>query len=89
MSVFRAAISTTDESVDPGYLALFWALVGWSVSGAVILAMGIVGTIRATPAEVGPLLQNLGIALGAISTGFGVVVGAVGAFRAGDKDKHP
>lgn len=87
MSVFRAAISTSNPDVDPGYLAMFWALIGWSVSGAVILGIGVVGAIRATPAEVGPLLQNLGIALGAISTGFGVVVGAVGAFRAGDKDK--
>lgn len=90
MSVFREAISDGAGSVDAGYLAMYWALIGWSVSGLFILMAGMLAIWRspndaASFAQVGAVIQNIGIAIGAISTGFAAVVGAVGLFRAGDK----
>lgn len=90
MNVFREAISDGAGSVDAGYLAMYWALIGWSVGGIFILAVGMLAVWRAPNdpasfAQVGGVIQNIGVALGAISTGFAAVVGAVGLFRAGDK----
>lgn len=86
-SVFRSAIHGDDGTVDPGYLALFWALVGWSVSGALLLAMGIAAIVMSGKGDAATVILNVGGALGAISVGFGTVVGAVGLFRAGDKPR--
>lgn len=87
MSVFRSAISSTGD-VDPGYLALFWALIGWSVMITVIIGGLVHKGWNATPEQVVILLHEAGIAFGAVSVGFATVVGAVGVFRAGDREKR-
>ncbi len=91
-SIFREAISDGAGSVDPGYLAMYWALIGWSVAGLCILVAGLISIWRAPSdansfAQVGSVIQNIGISIGAISAGFASVVGAVGLFRAGDKPR--
>ena len=88
MSVFRSAITGADGSVDPGYLALFWAMVGWSVSTVVLLGSGAMA-VWFKSGEPGTVIQNTGTALGAVSVGFATVIGAVGAFRMGDKPRIP
>lgn len=87
MSVFRSAVTGTDGSVDPGYLALFWALVGWSIASLGLLAAGLF-VVFWKSGEPGAAIQNTGVALGAVSGGFATVVGAVGLFRAGDKPRE-
>lgn len=42
MSTFRSAIVGDDGEVDAGYLALYWSLIGWSVSSIIILILGTV-----------------------------------------------
>ncbi len=84
MSVFRSAIEGRDGGVDPGYLALFWTM---AVTVGVIPIVAFVGVYIAckNPDKAGEILQQTGVAIGAICTGAGVVIGAVGAFRVGDK----
>lgn len=90
MSVFRSAIDDGEGMVDAGYLALFWTM---AVTVTIIPPIGVVGVATALVAlwkdseQVGPILQATGIAIGAICTGAGVVIGAVGAFRMGDKPR--
>lgn len=89
VGVFRGAITDKDGNVDAGYLAMFWSLVGWSINNGVILTLGSIAINKlAQNADAGQLIQNIGIALGANATGFGAVCGAIGLFRAGDKDKY-
>lgn len=87
-SVFRSAITGTDGSVDPGYLALFWTMC-FTVSAIPFLL--IVSGVAAyhQPDKSGEIIQSTGVAIGAICTGAGVVIGAVGAFRMGDKPRAP
>jgi hypothetical protein len=84
-SVFRAAIHPTDQTVDPGYLALFW------IMAVVITAIPFMCIFTMVAMFLDPehrfLVQDLGIGVGSVCTGFGVAVGAVGAFRMGDKDR--
>ena len=84
-SVFHSAVKNRDGDVDAGYLAVFYALLGWGVNNVVILILAYLAMEKAI--DVGALVQNTGIALGANATGFGVVVGAVGLFRKGDQEK--
>ncbi len=88
MSVFRSAIQGDDGRVDAGYLALFWTM---AVTVGVIPIVAFVGVYVAyrNPDKAGEVLQQTGVAIGAICTGAGVVIGAVGAFRLGDKTHEP
>ena len=88
MSVFLSAITDDKGGVDAGYLALFWALVGWSISSGVLLLAGAF-VVFFKSGEPGAAIQNTGVALAAISGGFATVVGAGGLFRAGDKPRAP
>jgi hypothetical protein len=87
-SVFRSAITGTDGSVDPGYLALFWTMC-FTVSAIpfLLIVTGLAAYHQLDKA--GEIIQSAGVAIGAICTGAGVVIGAVGAFRMGDKPRVP
>jgi len=87
-SVFRSAITGTDGSVDAGYLALFWTMC-FTVSAIPFLL--VVAGIAAyhQPDKSAEIIQSTGIAIGSVCTGAGVVIGAVGAFRMGDKPHAP
>ena len=86
-SVFRSAIRGNDGEVDAGYLALFWimAVVITAIPFMCIFAMVAMWLDPEHKFDV----QGLGIGIGSVCTGFGVAVGAVGAFRMGDKDRPP
>jgi len=83
VSVFRSAITGDDGQVDAGYLALFWIMF------VVITAIPFMCLMTGLSMWLEPShkfdVQALGIGVGSVCTGFGVAVGAVGAFRMGDK----
>lgn len=85
--VFRSAITGDDGRVDAGYLALFWLMA------VVITAIPFMCVFTAVAMWIDPAskfdVQGLGIGIGGVCTGFGVAVGAVGAFRLGDKPREP
>ena len=86
MSVFRSAITDpVDGTVDAGYLALFWVMTVTVSTIPVMLGLAAFA-MYLDPAHEFPV-QDLGIGIGAVCTGFGVACGAVGAFRAGDKPR--
>jgi hypothetical protein len=86
MSVFRSAITDArDGTVDGGYLALFWVMTVTVSTIPVMLGLAAFG-MYLNPTQPVPL-QDLGIGIGAVCTGFGVACGAVGAFRLGDKPR--
>jgi hypothetical protein len=81
VSVFREAITDTDGIVDVSYLALFWVLV--SVLGAItfVCVMTLVAFLRCSSnCAFDP--QPLGIAVGAICTGFATALGALAGYMA-------
>ena len=87
MSVFRSAITdSADGSVDAGYLALYWVMCV-TVSTIPVLCVLAAIAMWLDPEHKFPV-QDLGIGIGAVCTGFGVAVGAVGAFRMGDKPRQ-
>jgi len=85
LSVFRSAVTGSDGLVDAGYLAMFW------VMAAVIMLIPFMGTMAAVEMWFDPLhkfdAKGLGIGVGGVCTGFGVAIGAVGVFRAGDRTR--
>jgi hypothetical protein len=83
-SIFRSAVTGDDGEIDAGYLSLFWVMA--AVLGAIPVLL-IVALIGVGHDNVAAVLQATGIAIGAACTGLGVSVGAVGAFRAGDKPR--
>jgi hypothetical protein len=86
-SVFRSAITDDAGEVDAGYLAMY--VITMIVLGA-IPAM-VVGTLIAMwlSPEHRFEVQGLGVGIGSVCGGYGMALGAVGLFRAGDKDKSP
>lgn len=85
-SVFRAAIDDGAGSVDAGYLALYWTM--FATVGAIPFLLIVSGlAVYHSPEKAAEVIQATGIAIGAICTGAGVVIGAVGAFRMGDKPR--
>lgn len=84
-SVFRSAITGDDGSIDAGYLSLYWIMT------VVITAIPFMCVFAMVAMWIDPEhkfdVQGLGIGIGSVCTGFGVAVGAVGAFRAGDKPR--
>lgn len=90
MSVFRQAIRGTDGLVDVGYLALFWGLIGWSVGVVFIVCVSTYAIWRVqSPEKASEIITSAGLAIASVSGGFATMLGAVGLFRAGDKEKHP
>lgn len=85
-SVFRAAIDDGAGSVDAGYLALFWTMAA-TVSAIPVLLIVAGLAVHHGPDKAAEIIQAAGIAIGAVCTGAGVVIGAVGAFRMGDKPR--
>lgn len=87
-SVFRSAITDDRGIVDAGYLALFWTMA--ATVGAIPFLLVVAGlSVHHSPDKAAEIIQATGIAIGAICTGAGVVIGAVGAFRMGDKPHGP
>lgn len=85
-TVFVSAVTDDTGRVDAGYLALFWTMVTTVNAIPIVLAIGGAAIfLRNAPA--GETIQSMGISIGAICTGAGVVIGAVGAFRVGDKPR--
>lgn len=85
MNILLSAIKGADGEVDAGYLA---------IAGAFLIVLGAIPsmvTIAALVAWSSPDhrfdAQALGIGIGSVCTGFAAVCGAVGLFRAGDKEK--
>jgi hypothetical protein len=85
-SVFRSAITGDDGEVDSGYLALFWTMLVTVGAIPLLLIVAAIAIYHA-PEKASEIIQSTGIAIGAICTGAGVVIGAVGAFRLGDKPR--
>lgn len=85
-SVFKSAITDADGDIDSGYLAIYWTM--FAILGAlpVLLIMGVIAVFKHSE-KAAEIVQSTGIAIGACCTGLGVVIGAVGAFRAGDKPR--
>jgi hypothetical protein len=52
----------------------------------ILVLLGIIAALR-QPDKAAEIIQATGIAIGAVCTGAGVVIGAVGAFRMGDKQR--
>lgn len=86
--IFRSAITDENGDVDVSYLSLIWGLIGWGISVLTVLAVGVfvawfeVKTGAST-------LQSMGVAVAAVSGGFATMLGAVGLFRMGDKERPP
>lgn len=84
-SIFRSAVTGEDGAVDAGYLSLY------CIMAVVITAIPFMCIFTAVAMWLDPEhkfdVQALGIGIGSVCTGFGVAVGAVGAFRLGDKDR--
>lgn len=84
--IFRSAITDENGDVDVGYLALIWGLIGWGVSVLFVLVIGAYVAWR-EPTDGAATIQAMGIAVGAVSGGFATMLGAVGFFRFGDRDR--
>ncbi len=82
-SIFRSAVTGDDGDIDSGYLAAY------AIMAVVITAIPFMCIFAAIAMWLDPLhvfdVQSLGIGIGSVCTGFGVAIGAVGAFRLGDK----
>lgn len=84
--IFRSAVTNENGDVDAGYLALFWTMA--ATVGAIPFTLVVAGlAVHHSPEKAAEIIQATGVAIGAICTGAGVVIGAVGAFRMGDKDR--
>jgi hypothetical protein len=82
--LFRDVV-TPEGPIDPGYLLLL--VIAVLVLGAIpaIVTAGAVQQFY-SPEHRYPV-QEVGIAIGAICGGCGPLIGGVGLFRAGDKEK--
>jgi hypothetical protein len=83
VSVFQSAIRGEDGEVDTGYLAMY--VVTMIVLGAIpaMVAGALLSAALGTEHHFDA--QGLGIGIGGVCTGYGVALGAVGLFKAGDK----
>jgi phosphate/sulfate permease len=85
VEIFESAIDDGHGQVDAGYLAIAVALViilgaiPWMCVGALLQL--------AFSSDHHFAGQELGIGIGSVCGGFAAVCGAVGVFRAGDKDR--
>lgn len=85
--IFRSAVTGSDGEIDSGYLAMFWGMV------IVLNAIPFMCVFAAIGMWLDPVhkfdVQGLGIGIGSVCGGFGVFLGAVGAFRMGDRERMP
>lgn len=86
--IFRSAITDENGDVDVGYLSLMWGLVGWGVALSVVLCIG-VRSAWTQPESSADVVKAIGDSIIGISAGFAAMLGAVGLFRAGDKQREP
>jgi len=87
MGFFRSTVCGKDGTPDPGYLAMFWGMVAWLCGNAVILGIALVVAVFKNGVDLPALVQSTGVALGSNAGGFATMLGAVGLFRLGDKDR--
>jgi hypothetical protein len=87
-SVFRSAIDDGRGAVNAGYLALYWAMVGWSISTVALLIIGGIAVSTENAGNKAAALQATGVAIGAAAFGFATVVGAIAGFMFGDRSPH-
>lgn len=86
--IFRSAITDENGDVDVGYLSLIWGLIGWGVSMSVVLCIGVTAAWT-QPETASAVVKAIGDSIIGISAGFAAMLGAVGLFRAGDKQREP
>lgn len=80
--IFVSAITESDgKTVNAGYLAL--AVVTLIVLGAVPCILALAAWLVYLGKAIS--LQDVGVSIGAVCTGFGVVLAALGAYLKGDK----
>lgn len=86
LSVFERAIDDGHGSVDPGYLAIFWTM---AVTVAAVPLVLVVGGVLAFkyPDHASEILMGTAAIVGALGAQCAAVIGAVGVFRVGDKNK--
>lgn len=85
-SVFESAVTGSDGTVDPGYLALYWIMAVTISTIPLVALSGMVLAFREV-GQAAAILQGTGVAIGAIGVQAAAAIAAVGAFRAGDKTK--
>lgn len=83
MSVFQSAIRGEDGEVDAGYLAMY--VVTMIVLGAIPAMVAGSLVVALLGHEHHFDVQGLGVGIGSVCGGYGVALGAVGLFKAGDK----
>lgn len=84
LSLFQSAVRGADGEVDAGYLAVAVTMATTVGIAPFLVVLGALA-IAETPDQAGAIIQNIGVSIGAMCTGCGFVIGAVGAFRAGDR----
>ena len=86
--IFRNAITESDGvNINVGYLSLYMVMI--CVLGAIPLLI-IITVVQLWISETHTAnVQELGVAIGAVCTGFGVALGAVGFFLMGDRKPMP
>ena len=84
-SIFRSAVTGEDGEIDAGYLAMFVIMAVVAAAIPFMCIATIVAMVLTTDHHFSA--QELGIGIGSVCTGLGVAIGAVGAFRMGDKPR--
>jgi len=84
VSIFRSAVDDGHGQVNVGYLALFWAMVVWSIVSIVIAVIGVVAVWLAGPGERAAIIASIGNCEGYAAFGFATVSGAIGFYLWGD-----
>jgi hypothetical protein len=88
-SIFRQAIDDGHGSVNVGYLALFWAMVVWSLVSLIIAGVGYLAVLSAGPGERAAIIASIGTSEGYAAFGFATVCGAIGFYLWGDARTPP
>ena len=88
MSLFRSAVTGRDGSVDAGYLAIFWTFASTVTMIPVVSAFCFFLTLR-IPDKAPEIITGLAMVIGALGVQCAAVIGAVGMYRMGDKERGP
>ena len=82
-SIFLSAITDSEGEVDTGYFAGY--VVTALILGAIpLMVVGSIVSMFLSPEHHFPV-QDLGVGIGSVCTGYGVSIAGVGVFRKGDK----